>query len=236
MPRDVSASSSVKNVSGSSTTPFPASHTAPWMIPDGIWCSTNSPAPVSTVWPALAPPWYRTTRSARSARTSTIFPLPSSPHWAPTTTTQCVFGPNIDPQQKRPEEAGRWSILWGKLGRLKRACNSHTHLARALQRQPLRGIVGRVDDSRGGPVASHDRPRPDEAVFLGVREDDADAGVRRQRIDGGEDRDDAGAVIHGAGRIVGHGVNGEERRPDEPREAEERVRRPEVEHAQEPPE
>src|SRR5207244_9743178 len=157
MPRDVRASSSVKKVSGSSTTPLPTTHTAPWMIPDGIWCSTNSPAPVSTVWPALAPPWYRTTRSARSARTSTIFPLPSSPHWAPTTTTQCVFGPNIDPQQKRPEEAGRWSILWGKLGRLKRACNSHTHLARALQRQPLRGIVGRVDDSRGGPVASHDR-------------------------------------------------------------------------------
>src|SRR5437667_381562 len=73
------------------------------MIPDGIWCSTNSPAPVSTVWPALAPPWYRTTRSARSASTSTIFPLPSSPHWAPTTTTQWVFGPNMAPQQKRPK-------------------------------------------------------------------------------------------------------------------------------------
>src|SRR2546426_5942280 len=76
------------------------------MIPDGIWCSTNSPAPVSTVWPALAPPWYRTTRSARSASTSTILPLPSSPHWAPTTTTQWVFGPNMTPppQQKRSEE------------------------------------------------------------------------------------------------------------------------------------
>src|SRR6266704_5377851 len=87
------------------------------MIPDGIWCSTNSPAPVSTVWPALAPPWYRTTRSARSASTSTILPLPSSPHWAPTTTTQCVFGPNMTPQQKRPGGAGRWSILRRNLSR-----------------------------------------------------------------------------------------------------------------------
>src|SRR2546426_11576631 len=46
------------------------------------------------------------TRSARSASTSTILPLPSSPHWAPTTTTQWVFGPNMTPppQQKRSEE------------------------------------------------------------------------------------------------------------------------------------
>src|SRR3954453_9159427 len=45
--------------------------------------------PVSSrtmVWPALLPPWKRMTRSACSARRSVTFPLPSSPHWAPTTT------------------------------------------------------------------------------------------------------------------------------------------------------
>src|SRR5262249_7442840 len=39
-----------------------------------------------TVCPALCPPAYRATTANRSDRTSTILPLPSSPHWAPTTT------------------------------------------------------------------------------------------------------------------------------------------------------
>src|SRR3954447_10888642 len=38
------------------------------------------------VWPALLPPWKRTTTSACSARRSMTLPLPSSPHWAPTIT------------------------------------------------------------------------------------------------------------------------------------------------------
>ena len=41
----------------------------------------------TSVWPALWPPWKRTTTSARSDSQSTIFPLPSSPHCEPTTTT-----------------------------------------------------------------------------------------------------------------------------------------------------
>ncbi len=40
-----------------------------------------------SVWPALWPPWKRTTMSARLASQSTTFPLPSSPHWAPITAT-----------------------------------------------------------------------------------------------------------------------------------------------------
>src|SRR5688572_32630092 len=36
-----------------------------------------------TVWPALFPPWLRTTMSALAVRTSMIFPFPSSPHCAP---------------------------------------------------------------------------------------------------------------------------------------------------------
>src|SRR3954451_23220857 len=48
------------------------------------------------VWPALLPPWYRITMSARSASRSVTFPFPSSPHWAPTTTK-----PGIDPLSVR---------------------------------------------------------------------------------------------------------------------------------------
>src|SRR4051812_27156571 len=43
--------------------------------------------PTTRVWPALAPPWKRTTTSAHEVKRSTIFPFPSSPHCAPTITT-----------------------------------------------------------------------------------------------------------------------------------------------------
>src|SRR5581483_9897559 len=42
---------------------------------------------MTSVWPALWPPWKRTTTSARADSQSTSLPLPSSPHWAPTTVT-----------------------------------------------------------------------------------------------------------------------------------------------------
>src|SRR5215471_15358666 len=42
---------------------------------------------MTSVCPALWPPWKRTTISARSDSQSTILPLPSSPHCDPTTTT-----------------------------------------------------------------------------------------------------------------------------------------------------
>src|SRR5216683_4401773 len=45
---------------------------------------------MTSVWPALWPPWKRTTTSARSESQSTILPLPSSPHWAPTTATLAI--------------------------------------------------------------------------------------------------------------------------------------------------
>src|SRR6201996_8358379 len=45
---------------------------------------------MTRVWPALCPPWKRTTMSACSDNQSTILPFPSSPHWAPTTTTLAI--------------------------------------------------------------------------------------------------------------------------------------------------
>ena len=56
-------------------------------MPEGIRCSTVFLPPMTSVCPALCPPWKRTTPRAWSVSQSTILPLPSSPHWVPTTTT-----------------------------------------------------------------------------------------------------------------------------------------------------
>src|SRR5215468_9228762 len=57
------------------------------MMPLGIRCSAVFTPLMTSVWPALWPPWKRTTPCALSVSQSTSLPLPSSPHWAPTTTT-----------------------------------------------------------------------------------------------------------------------------------------------------
>src|SRR3990167_4858428 len=57
------------------------------MMPLGIRCSAVFTPLITSVWPALWPPWKRTTPVAVSVSQSTSLPLPSSPHWVPTTTT-----------------------------------------------------------------------------------------------------------------------------------------------------
>src|SRR3712207_2121232 len=66
-------------------------------MPDGIRWNFHLTPSRTIVWPALLPPWKRMTRSARSASRSMIFPFPSSPHWAPTTTI-----PGTSDQSTRP--------------------------------------------------------------------------------------------------------------------------------------
>src|ERR1039458_5905255 len=61
-------------------------------MPDGIKCSFHVSPLRTIVCPALLPPWKRTTASARSASRSVTFPLPSSPHWAPTITIPGTAG------------------------------------------------------------------------------------------------------------------------------------------------
>src|SRR5438105_8324969 len=56
-------------------------------MPEGTRCSTVFLPPMTRVCPALCPPWKRTTPCAWSVSQSTTFPLPSSPHWVPMTTT-----------------------------------------------------------------------------------------------------------------------------------------------------
>src|SRR5262252_1066586 len=46
---------------------------------------------MTTVWPALLPPWYLTTYCTRSPSRSVALPLPSSPHWAPISTMAGIF-------------------------------------------------------------------------------------------------------------------------------------------------
>src|SRR5262245_23611741 len=58
--------------------------------PDGSRESLYVAPSMTRVWPALWPPWKRTTMSACSDSQSTILPLPSSPHCDPTTTTFAI--------------------------------------------------------------------------------------------------------------------------------------------------
>src|SRR3569832_75048 len=57
------------------------------MMPLGIRCSAVFTPLITSVCPALWPPWKRTTPCAISVSQSTSLPLPSSPHWVPTTAT-----------------------------------------------------------------------------------------------------------------------------------------------------
>src|SRR5438445_7762471 len=57
------------------------------MMPDGIRCRAVLTPLITSVGPALSPPWKRTTACAWSVSQSTTLPLPSSPHCVPTTTT-----------------------------------------------------------------------------------------------------------------------------------------------------
>src|SRR3972149_2638995 len=62
-------------------------------MPEGMRCILNSPRGLTTVCPALFPPENLTTAPAFSARRSTIFPLPSSPHWPPMITIAGISQP-----------------------------------------------------------------------------------------------------------------------------------------------
>src|SRR5690606_19285241 len=75
-------------ISGSITIPAPRTHCVPgYKHPDGTRCVMICLPSTTRVWPALLPPANRATTWASRANTSTTLPLPSSPHWAPTTTS-----------------------------------------------------------------------------------------------------------------------------------------------------
>src|SRR5215216_6552256 len=88
---------SPSRIAGSRTTPLPITQTlSACRMPDGIRWNLNVSPSRTIVWPALLPPWKRTTRSACSASRSTTFPLPSSPHWAPTIARPGMAGSSVE--------------------------------------------------------------------------------------------------------------------------------------------
>src|SRR5690348_1985318 len=60
-------------------------------MPEGTRRKANAPFSCTTRCPALLPPWKRTTKSAPIESSSTILPLPSSPHCAPMTATATMI-------------------------------------------------------------------------------------------------------------------------------------------------
>ena len=82
-PFSASMSISSTRIFGFMTVPGPMRSLASNSTPDGtLWSLYVFPS-ATTVWPALSPPWNRTTISYFSASMSTSFPFPSSPNWAP---------------------------------------------------------------------------------------------------------------------------------------------------------
>src|SRR5512146_2095281 len=107
--------------------------------------------------------------SARSARTSTSLPFPSSPHWAPTTTTHVVRASNIrrppTGQQKKSPAWGRYILQRNVAAaagnvNLLRDAPSRSRLLRERaprsggrpERKAVSSVAGRVDPPEGGPV------------------------------------------------------------------------------------
>src|SRR6185436_17665155 len=73
---------------------------------------------MTRVWPALWPPWKRTTTSARSDSQSTILPLPSSPHCEPMTATFAITQDSLSEHlngavapEMRAAEAARFLLV-----------------------------------------------------------------------------------------------------------------------------
>ncbi len=76
-------------------------------MPEGIRWNFHLVPSRTIVWPALLPPWKRITRSACSAKRSVIFPLPSSPHWAPTITMPAIARSQSKDRRPRPPAVAR---------------------------------------------------------------------------------------------------------------------------------
>ena len=69
MPAAASSPISASSVSGFTTVPGPTMHfVAGLKMPEGTMWSRNVPCSLTTVWPALSPPWKRITMPARWAR------------------------------------------------------------------------------------------------------------------------------------------------------------------------
>src|SRR5688500_15590049 len=122
-------------------------------MPDGIRWNLNVSPSRTIVWPALLPPWKRTTRSACSASRSTTLPFPSSPHWAPTITRPAMAFPSLGG------------------ARASGALSGHAQV-RAHDRDR---VVADLDEARDGARADL-APQPQDRVVVRVHVQLGDAG------------------------------------------------------------
>ena len=162
-PRARSASISATSTDGSSTTPLPMTQVFPaWRMPLGMRVRIVFSPPTTRVCPALFPPWNRTTTWACWVSRSTTLPFPSSPHWAPTTTTFGMVGPGPIARApagdngrrirsrapRRPDDRRAAASVWtqGQRG-----------LESASQRRQLHGRLGNPAELRLVPVEREHR-------------------------------------------------------------------------------
>ena len=94
---------------------------------------------MTSVCPALCPPWKRTTPCACSVSQSTTLPLPSSPHWVPMTTTFLLMR-LAKPAGSQP--CGELAQVERKAGRGTRAAESLADLVVAPAAADRIGLAG----------------------------------------------------------------------------------------------
>src|SRR4051794_23809275 len=169
---------SASSAHGSTTTPLPMIESLSGRTPpEGSSESRYSTLPITSVWPALWPPWKRTTTSARCDSQSTILPLPSSPHWAPITATFA-----ISPQS----ETGRTETETQPRRKVKRLAERHGRAALehrgAAEPARLGRGVRRLGQPGDGDPALAAQPRRRRRVDA---ERDEDPARRRARRHGG---------------------------------------------------
>src|SRR5262245_48106457 len=142
-------------------------------MPDGMRCSTVFRPPMTSVWPALWPPWKRTTPWAWSVSQSTTLPFPSSPHWVPMTTTLLA----IERCARGPRASGSDLLDFPSSAALREA-------AVAAKLRTVRVVPGQLDDHHLAPTAQR-RDRFAQVRVVTVRRENA-LRPRRPRRDAHE--------------------------------------------------
>src|ERR1044072_5284867 len=124
------------------------------MMPLGIRCSAVLTPLITSVWPALWPPWKRTTPWAISVSQSTSLPLPSSPHWVPTTTTLRPFVFVMTDRSSRKLEFGSEAAHGPAAGRVARqlaVAVELVHFAFVARQHADHGLALPAQVRDGGP-------------------------------------------------------------------------------------
>src|SRR2546422_6760987 len=143
MPRRARASISSSRTEGSMTTPGASTGVmCGYRMPAGSRCSLKVSVPTITVWPALLPPWYRTTMSMASAIRWVTLPFPSSPHCVPKRAMPGMFVPF---ESLCPADVGRWRLVSRPSGPLAFDAELDPHVGQVLADFVVLDGAGRLE-------------------------------------------------------------------------------------------